>query len=236
MKDFLKYVSEMRKSEKGRAILFFGFFFFFFLFLAIIARMDPGEKPVYDSTYTPDVGIDQLLDNNFSYVYTIEADTKAYTVTGKINEGVEEFTYDDGTTSTKYYRNGENYLVYEKETWIKGTEPTNLFKFFNTKSLNKLIKKASYDSKTDYQSGRVNYKLLISTNTINKTLDKIDTDFDEEPNELTVIFNEKKDVEEVKLDLNSYGINNELVKKDLSIRMQYDDVGKVGVIENPLEK
>ncbi|MBQ6477446.1 MAG: hypothetical protein IJI43_03330 [Bacilli bacterium] len=236
MKDFLKYVKEMRKSEKGRAILFFGFFFIFFLALAIIARLDPGEAPEYEPAYTPDVSIDQLLDNNFSYIYTIEADTKTYTVTGKINEGMEEFTYDDGTNSTKYYRNGENYLIYQKDMWVKGSEPTNLFKFFNTKSLNKLIKKATYDSKTDYQSGRVNHHFLISTNTINKVLDKINSDFDEVPNELDVIFNEKKDIEEIKFSLNSYGVNNKLVKKDLTIRLQYDDIGKIGVIKNPLDE
>ena len=35
IKKFISTIKELRKTEKGKAILFFGFYFFFFLFIAM---------------------------------------------------------------------------------------------------------------------------------------------------------------------------------------------------------
>lgn len=237
MKNFVDYIKEIRKTDRGRAILFFIIFFFFFLFLGIYARANgthPAEENVNDN-YSHDVSIDELLDNNFSYVYEVEVDDKVYTINGKINENVEEFDFSDGNSSVKYYRSGENYYVNNNDVWEKGNVPLEVSKFFKTKKLNTIIKKASYDSRTEYKSGKIKYSLFVSSNTVNKILDDKDTDFDDDPNEINISVKDNA-IDEVSLNLDSYGLNNSISSKNLSITMKYSDIGKVGVIKNPLSE
>ena len=237
MNSFIKYLKEVKNTDRGRAIFFFVFFFFFFLFLGVYARAN-GAHPVEENTpdnYSHDVSIDELLDNNFSYVYTVVVDNKTYTINGKINENVEEFDFSDGNSTVKYYRSGENYYVNNNDVWEKGNVPLELSKFFKTKKLNTIIKKATYDSRTDYKSGKITYNLFVSTNTINKILDDKDTDFDEVPNEINISLKDGKVIEEVFLKLDSYGMNNN-ISKELNMTLEYANIGKVGVIENPLNK
>ena len=236
MKELINIIKELRKTDKGKAVIFFAVSFVVFLFLGILARTT-GTHPVetnVNENYSHDVSIDELLDNNFSYVYTVEVDGKKYTINGKINENVEEFEFSNDTNTVNYYRSGENYYVKNNEVWEKGNVPLELSKFFKTKDLNSIIKKSTLDSKTDYKSGKVNYNLLVSTNTINKILDKQNTDFDDEPNEISVSFDENKKVENIDLKLKNYCISNGICSNDLNMRLEYDDIGKIGVIKNPL--
>ena len=236
MRKVIDFINDIRKTDKGKALLFFVFFFFFFLFLGMFSRanMNTPKKEI-NVNYTPEVNIDKLLDNNFEYTYTIELDNKKSVYTGKINENVEEFTFDDGVKSTKYYRDGDNYLIFE-DLWIKGEKPTDYYDFFNTKKIKKIIDNSTYDSKTDFKSGKVIYKLLVSSNTINKIIDKKDTDFDEVPNEITISFDENSDVEYINLSLDSYCKNNEICNDRMNIKLEYSSIGKVGVIDSPLDE
>jgi len=236
MSKVINYIKELRKTEKGRATLFFVFFFFFFLFLAIWARI-PGNVDVekdINNNYSHDISIDKLLDNNFSYVYTVEVDRQKYIIDGKINENVEKFNFSDQNSNVSYYRSGENYYINNNVIWEKGNVPLELSKFFNTKKLNELIKKSTLDSKTEYINGNTSYNFLISTNIINDIVDDKDTDFDDIPNSISVYFDKNSVVNKIVLELNSYVLYNKMNISNLTITLEYSDIGKIGVINNPL--
>ena len=131
-------IEEIKKSPKGKAILFFIFYTLFFLI--VICTLNFGQKDYTKaSDYDKGTAITHLskslLENNYSFTYSITLDDNVYHYVGKKKENFEAFQY----LNKNYYRNGNDFYV-EEGTWIKCENPYIYSEFLDTKNIDKLIR------------------------------------------------------------------------------------------------
>lgn len=229
MKDLLK---EVQNNPKGKAILFFIFYAFFFLIIICIlffGKRDYTKASDYERGNATIYSSKSLLENNYSFIYSIILDDKVYYYEGKKKDNYESFQYLD----KNYYRNGNDFYV-EDGTWVKTENPYLYSEFLDTQNINNLISLASYLSKTNYDSGKMTYNYLLSTNTINKAFYDVDSDFLEEPNQVVISTDEEKHINQVLFFLDSYCSLNKTCIKNLKIDIQFDQIGKIEKIDNPI--
>ncbi len=229
MKDLIK---EIQENPKGKAIWFFIFYAFFFLIIVCIlffGKKDYTTAEDYERGIATDYSSKLLLGDNYSFTYTITLDDKIYQYQGKKMKNVESFQY----MNKNYYRVGDDFYV-ENEIWSKCESPYLYSEFLNSNNIELLIHLASYLSKTSYESGKMTFNYLLSTNTINKEIYNIESDFLEEPNQVIVSTDENQNVNQVLFLLDSYCSLNQNCMKSLKIDIQFDEVGKIEKIDNPI--
>lgn len=234
MKDKIKQIKEIIKDPKKKAILFFCFYSVFFLVIILLLRF--GDRSItkssdYEKGNSPTFDIQSILEDNYLYGYTITLDGVKYEYYGEKVGNTEYFEF----AGKAYYKDGDKFFVKDNQ-WSECESPYVFSDFLDTEKLYSLLEKSYFESKTTYQSGKNNFNFLISTNTINQILSNIDSDFLEEPNQIVLIANNDKIINEVTLNLDSYCSLNNLCQKSLKINLQYDMFGEISSIENPVNK
>ncbi len=91
------------------------------------------------------------------------------------------------------------------------------------------------DSTTNYETGDYEYKLFISTNSLNKIIFNTNTDYDEIPNNITLRTNSSNSVYKINYSLDSYCKLNNLCNNNLSLEISYDKFGEIEEIKNPVK-
>ncbi len=232
MKQFLKTIKEVWNDSRGRAFLFFGFYFFFFFILILMIRgghHQSTDNQNYETGKKYSISFQELLDKNYSYSYSEVLDGNTFTYDGKKNGEEELFQLLD----SRYYFDGKDYYIKE-EQWKKSENPFLLSDLFDVEKIVSLIESSTYESVTNYESGREVYHFLISSNTINQVIYGINSDYMEEPNKIVVSVNEKKQVDGISFYLNSYCTLHQLCSKSFDIKISYSDYGKIEKIESPI--
>ena len=235
MKKFIDLIKELKKTEKGKAVLFFGGYLIFFIILALLMMFAHRNKTrpsdyLSGSKKREDILLDKLSNENYLFTYKINLDGTEYVYNGKRNKSVELFQFDNKS----YYKNGNSYYVKNNDLWIKSENPYIFYDFLDSSKLENILDLSMLDSKTSYEDGRNAYNLLISTNTINQKFNGIDSDFLEEPNKITITSDSNSDVNEISYDLSSYCTLNKLCQSSLMITLSYDMFGEIKEIENPV--
>ena len=103
IKKFISTIKELRKTEKGKAILFFGFYFFFFLFIAIVARINPrysNPVDVNNNKFNNNLSFSLIEQANYNFNYSVNVDGVIYNYIGNKNNSDELFT----VNSVNYYK------------------------------------------------------------------------------------------------------------------------------------
>jgi len=235
MKKWVELFKELRKTSKGKAILFFGGYLIFFVIVILFVRLsskDMTNPDDYQKGNSSDINIDLLLNNNYLFTYNVVLDNKEYIYYGKRNNDVELFSIGDKT----YYKNGDSYFTKNNDLWVKTENPYLFSLFLDSNKINSILEDAYMDSTTDFEDGRKSINMLISTNTINQKFNNIESDYFEEPNTLTIIANKDKVVDEITYDLSSYCTLNKLCQSSLKIKLNYEMFGEIKDIENPVNE
>lgn len=237
MKKGIEIIKELKKTPKGKAVLFFGGYLIFFIIVILFVRFST-RSTTLPSDYEKGkssgsvISIDKLVENNYLFTYKIILDGKEYIYNGKRNKFTELFQYNDKT----YYKNDETYFSKNSDLWVKVDNPYMFSDFIDSSKIISIIEMASLESKTTYEDGRSSINMLISTNTLNQKLNNIDSDFFEEPNKITLIANKNKDIDEINYDLSSYCTLNKLCQSSLKINLSYEMYGEIKNIENPVNE
>lgn len=229
IKDLLKIIQE---SPKKKAIVFFSFYIIFFLIvlsILLFGKKDYTKAVDYEKGSATIYSANSLLKNNYAFIYTITIDDKVYQYNGKKSEDSELFKY----LEKNYYRSGNDFYVFN-EVWTKCENPYVYLEFLDFNNINHLMNLATHLSKTSYDSGKVTYNFLLSTNTIQKELYGVVSDFLEEPNQLIVSTDEKQNINQITFLLDSYCILNNVCQNTLKIDIQYEQIGKIEKIDNPI--
>lgn len=229
MKDLIKLI---RENPKGKAFLFFIFYGIFFLVIICVlffGKSDYTKPEEYEKGTPNDYSSLFSVDDNYAFIYTISLDDNVYYYKGQKNGDAELFQY----AEKNYYKLGNDFYVYDG-IWTKCENPYIYSQFLDVKNIDAFLNLATYLSKTTYDSGKITYNFLLSTNIINKEISDVITDFSEEPNQLILSMDEDKNVDQVSFLLDSYCSLNNLCEKSLKIDIQYGQVGMVGKIDNPI--
>lgn len=227
-------IKELMKTPRGRAILFFGAYLLFFLFIAIFARTG-GTSNInkkYESGSPLAFSLSGIEKSNYKFKYEVNIDgvISKYEGSSTINNSLFKVN-----GMIEYYFNGNNYFTNNNGVWLNVENPIRNYDFINNKNISKFIEKASYISKTEYDSGKDVYTFNISSATINKILENKDLDISEVPNEIIISTDDENNVTEVKYNLNSYCKVKKLCTNSMNITLNYDDVGDIYDIASPLE-
>lgn len=224
----------MKDDPKGRAILFFGFYFVFFTAVIIFLRSSDGKVSSYDSNVVDENPLAFEVDSfekNYHFHYTVTVDSDSYLYDGIRNGSREQFSFQN----KKYYYDGSTYFVY-RDAWVKDENPYLYSEFLNFDNIVELLRKSYFESETTYKSGKITYHFSLDTNVIYQTLFLKDTDFDGKENSIVVRINEDKNVESVVFDLENYCVSLDNCKDNLKISLEYDQMGEILEIKNPLEE
>lgn len=237
-KSIIKFILDLRKTERGKAILFLGFYFVFFLVLIIFIRVSSNnyKGPLYE-LYSEEARMytyDKILAENYNYTYTISIDDNVYVYNGQKYNNMELFTFND----VNYFFDGVDYYIIDSvnNMFIKVDNPNKLSDFTTFLRLGEVIEDATYVSKTEFGDGKTLFNYLISSNSMIKVLDDIDTDIDEVPN--SVVFNTSGDnlhIDSIDLDLTSYGKYKNICLNSLKINISYYNFGEVLEIVSPFK-
>ena len=237
MKKGIEIIKELKKTSKGKAILFFGGYLIFFIVVILFVKFS-SRSTTLPSDYEKgkssgkEISIDKLVENNYLFTYKIVLDGKEYIYNGKRNKDIELFQFNNKT----YYKNEDTYFSKNNELWVKVDNPYVFGDFIDSGKIIPIIEMASLESKTTYEDGRSSINMLISTNTLNQKLNNIDSDFFEEPNKITLIANKNNEIDEINYDLSSYCTLNKLCQNSLKITLNYEMYGEIKNIENPVNE
>ena len=237
MKKWIEIIKELKKTSKGKAVLFFGGYLIFFIVVILFVKFS-SRSTTLPSDYEKgkssgkEISIDKLVQNNYLFTYKINLDGKEYIYNGKRNKDIELFQFNNKT----YYKNEDTYFSKNNELWVKVDNPYVFGDFIDSGKIIPIIEMASLESKTTYEDGRSSINMLISTNTLNQKLNNIDSDFFEEPNKITLIANKNNEIDEINYDLSSYCTLNKLCQNSLKITLNYDMYGEIKNIENPVNE
>ena len=235
MKNFIENINEVGSTSKGKTIIFFFAFLLFLVFIAIFSRTVGTTNPEeYYNTVTNDSSWEELLAANYGYKYTINIDGVETIIEGKIKETNEKFTITTGDEVREYFRSIDSFLINSDGNWIMCDNPNNFYKFTNIDYVDKIVKNSSFTNKTDYESGKVIYNFLISTNTINELLDGNVTDYDDIPSEVEVIFKADNSIDHVNYKFSNYCRTIGLCNNNFDVKLEYNDIGKIEGIKNPI--
>ncbi len=235
-KSFVNFIKELRKTERGKGILFLGFYFIFFLVIIIFIRVSAGNSSTIDyqlnnqksSMYT----YDKIIAGNYDFSYTVNIDGNSYIYIGEKANDEEIFTLN----GISYYYDGVDYYTLDSNNiWDITTNPYIYPDFMNFSRLGEVIVDATYISKTEYGDGRAIFNYLVSSNSIIKVIEDLDTDIEEIPN--SVIFTGSGDnlhLDKIELDLSSYGKFKGICINNFNITLEYSDFGNNEKIISPL--
>lgn len=185
MKNFIEKIKEIKKTENGKAILFFGFYLVFFLILFsfiifggkkdyLIQEYEKGKPSSFNTSW--------LLNKNYYYDYKIKLNGVLSDYYGKRYQDIESFKYNN----KEYYRSGNNFFV-NNGTWVKCDNPYVFYNLIDVDNVSNLLVNATYVSREEVKENKYKYTYLLSSNTVNKIVYNTDTDYDEAPNKINVI-------------------------------------------------
>ncbi len=232
-KKIIKQIADLKKTSRGRGILFFGVYFIFFVVLIIILQFQekrPFNSGSYDYSDKYTFSLDNIEKANYKYNYKIMLDDNVYTLVGQRSGNKELFV----VNNKNYYRNQESYFTLEGNLWIKSVDPNEFSYLIDTDNLKDMIENAYYLSRTDYDSGKEVFTFLISTNKIVELTENINIDISSNASEIIVSTDEEGNVVEIKLKLDSYCIYKKRCLEGLEIILDYDNFGEVLDIESPV--
>lgn len=233
MKNVIENIKEISKKPNGNAIMFFGFYLVFFIILFLVIKGTGNRDRLlqeYEKGDTSLSNFNGILSKNYMFDYKVNIDGVTYDYYGKRNEDVYSFKFN----GNDYYI-GNDVVLVNKGTWLRCDNPFISVISINEDNFMDIINSASYDSKTEYEDGRVNYNLLISTNTLNKIINNRDTDYDEVPNSLIISTDKDNKVNKIELKLNKFYCEDSMAcNNSIDLEVSFDMFGSVGEIDNPV--
>lgn len=234
---YIKFIKDLSKSKRGRAVLFFVFYFIFFFVLISLIRSNYNTNRETTDNNTNNVSteykLDGIINGNYHFVREENINGIVSNFTGdKADNRIEGIMTRDNT----FY----NYFIYDNINLIKISDKyevtTDLYQFNNItddNNISKFLRRATLISKTEYETGNISYNYEITTNTIDEILNGTNIDIDDIPNSITLETNEDDEVVKIIYNLSSYSSYINGVPSNSSITITYSDFGEIEPLEIP---
>ena len=223
---------ELVSTPRGKAIVFFAGYLIFFIVIAVVARVGGTNNTTkkYEAGSALQYSLSSIESNNYKFTYTLEMDGNSSNCSGERYVTREMISCTNGN----YYGDNENYFINNNGVWVRSDSPYLYGDFYEVSNVKSLIERATYISKTEYDSGKDVYEFSLSTATITKYFENIDMDVEEVLNTLLLSTDEDGNVNEIKFKLNSYCINKGICNSSMTIDLQYESFGEIEEIISPL--
>ncbi len=231
MKKVIEIIKTLRQDTKGKAILFFGFYLLFFSCVIILVKFS-SRYHTSSTDYESSSGfnmIDISVMDNYQFHYLVNLDDIEYEYIGKRYQEQREFTF----LNKKYYSNGDYYFVLN-DVWEKIDNPFYFKSFFEDDTYTRLMEIAYLESKTAYESGKMVYHYQISTDTLTKEINGMNTDVGDDLNSMIIHMDDGEHLSRIVYQLDAYCKIMSYCKESLKIEIQFDQIGEIEEIKNPI--
>ena len=108
MNKLMELINNLKKTEKGKAVLFFAGYLVFFVALAVFmifgAKNTTRPSDYMSGKSSDNVSMDKLSNENYLFTYKVNLDGVEYIYNGKRNKSVELFQFNN----ISYYKNGDS--------------------------------------------------------------------------------------------------------------------------------
>ena len=233
MKNFIDNIKEFKKTKNGVPILFFGFYLLFFIAIVLLIRFGGDKKFMakeYEKGRPTQFNTSLLLGKNYYYDYKITLDGVVHDYYGKKFQDTESFKYNNN----EYYRNKDDFFI-NSGAWVKCENPYLFYELIDIDNMCNVLNNSTLLSKDVSEEGEYTYKYLLSTNTINKLIYNVDTDFDEIPNEIEIVLDNNSATSVINFKLNSFCKLNGKCNDSLTIEASFEMFNSVKEIGNPIK-
>ncbi len=235
MKDKIKEIKEAFNNEDNsskKAILFFGFYFIFFLVLALVIIFlgkDDYLLQEYERGNTA-ASPEGYFSNSYLYDYKVTIDGVLHDYYGKKYNDQESFKYNN----LDYYHENDDFFV-KNDQWIKCDNPYKYYEFLTIESASLMLQNATLMNAGEKQDEEdlSKYNYLISSNTINKIIYNLDTDYDEVPDSIDMYTDTKNRITKIVFKLDHLCSHRDDCNNSLTIEMNFEMIGEVQKIDNP---
>ena len=235
MKNIIDKIRNISKNEDDvtpkRTIVFFGFYLVFFLVIFLLL-MFGGNKNYLTQEYeegNSTVNNKGMLKKNYVYDYKITVDGVLHDYYGKKYEDTESFKYNN----LDYFRDKDKFFVNKDNKWTSCENPYVFFKLIDFDSIVKVIQKATFMAKTEFNDKSIEYHYLITSNSLNKVLYDKDTDYDEEADSIDVFTDSSDNITKIHYQLNHFFTHVDNCNNTLDIELNFEMNGSVKKIDNP---
>ena len=165
-------------NPESKRVIFFVFYFVFFLIVVLLLRgananNNSNRITSNNSGYSKSFNFDKLKNNNYHFIYKLDKNSNITIYEGD-NDSITTTFVMSGNPSLNYYSKNNLYYVKNINTlmWESATNPIEFYKLIDFNTLDEIMKRATYMSRTEYLSGdEVDYNYEVSTATLIKYLD-----------------------------------------------------------------
>lgn len=230
-------VQEMfEDNPELKQIFFFGFYIIFFVFIVILLRSSFTSTnqalSTKNSGYGTNFNLKKIENNNYHFIYKVIKNNETIIYEGDKNEEEQKFIK-SGNPSLNYYSQKNDYYVKNKNSLLyeKSINPLEFNKILETSNLKKIFIHGTYISKTEYiNNPQEDYTYEISTTTLLRNIDQIETDIDSKTNTITAKLDKNGDLTEIDMDLSDYFHYYDQSINQYKIIVNYSKIGEIGEI------
>lgn len=234
----IEAIKNLSSTERGRAVLFFGFYLIFFFVVIVLVRTSHNAPTRTNETIQKTVSYSYNLERlekrnyHFKYLSTIGEDIILYE--GDRFQTKEFFQVMTNALVNYYYRDGELFIKQENTSWVVSDTPYVLDAFYDVDMIGQILEKAEFIAKTEYNNTKLELQFRISTKELIKLFKLQDIPIiNEEQNEIVLELDQDKNIERIEYDLTNFYTTAYQVPKKVFIEMTYSNFGKVKEIEKP---
>lgn len=236
MRDKSKVQDAFFDNPESKQLFFFGFYVVFFIFIVILLRSSFARNDLKlsrsNSGYRYDFTLRDLEKKNYHFNYKVIKNGEIIVYDGNLSNNKRQF-FRSGNPSVEYYSVGDVYYQKNSNTLLydEVNNPMEFVSLLDASTFKKFFIYGSYISKTEYLDGNsLDFTYNISTSTLLRNIDKVESDIDGEVNKVVVKVISGK-ISEVSMDLTDYFRYHDNSINEYKLVIGYSKFGEIGDID-----
>lgn len=229
-------VKDIKNNPQKKGILFLGIYFIFFLLVIMSLRTSNTinqEKSKEKISSNFEYSLKNIKNNNYSFKYTEVLDNNLVMYSGDQLFGNSRFNKTYNNIVEQYYDSNGIFLKKELNGWMKVNNPYIFKELRDIHKIEKILKRATFISKTEYKEQTKTYNYQISTTTLVDLIDNQKVDLDDNINTIVLTTNSENEVVKIEFNLTPYTNYKQLSTVLGTVQVEYTNFGKIEKIEEP---
>ena len=225
---FIKQIRKISSDKQKRAIFSLIVMFLFCFLLILSARSGKSYNSVtteVNDKQSLNFSVSNIEYGNYHFVYTINTDNNEVKYEGNNYNNKALFNDLEGN----YLLYGNTYFKDFNGVWSK-TEVSDLFKFTNISNIKNILEESMLDNKTEYSNKESIFNYSVTTSTIDKIINDLDTDIADELNTISITTSSDNEVYKIVFNLTPYSMYK--YNTSTMITLEYSEFGAIEEIKD----
>lgn len=232
IKNIFRWCKDVWGDPQKKAIIMLIIMFLFFSFLVSNVRSNHKKIDSSNTIQSNDFefSLDKIKKKNYHFKYIVNIDGLLNNYEGDCYGEKELFNKNN---AEQFYKYNKIYLKNMNGVWTKDNNPYLLSEYKDIDIIEKIMKKSTFESKTENKDKITNYTYKISTTSLIKILEIKNIDIDDLPNTIVLTTDKDNNVEKIEYDLTSYSKYKNYSINNTNILIEYSKFDNIKEIEDP---